>query len=295
MKKLQGTAMTELVEGYKLKRADILLAHSNGSYWGWLVRLGTRCYWNHAFIIYMVRDPAQGYDKTLIIDPKMGSIHMDNIAHYFENPKRYDVAVKRLDKEWFQNGGEVGGLPYHRAVCDAALRETADKFDTRLIRVGRRLLRQVRLAYRFARRRIKYPRSGKKRLSPIGRHLKISAYSCSGFVQWSYYQGVSRILKESQDKTRLQDVIFNPRLVETVTQHDLLSTTPADLARSDNLSWKYVVKDGVVWEVSSEEEVNTILKSGKQTKMITVLTATCPSSQNTGVTKPTQPSGPATP
>ena len=266
MQKLEGAAMTELVEGGKLKRADILLAHSKGSYWGWLIRLGTRCYWNHAFILYMVRDHNQGYDEALIIDPKMGSIHTDNITHYFENPNRYDVAVKRLDKEWFQNDSEVGGLSYCQTVCDIALRETADKFDTRLVRVGRGILRQVRLTYRFARRRIKYPRPSKKQFSSIAKRLKISAYGCGGFVQWSYHQGVSRMLRESQDKTRLKDVIFNPRLGELVTQRDMLSTTPADLARSDKLSWKYVVKDGVVWEVSSEEEVSSILKSGKRLK-----------------------------
>ncbi len=72
---------------------------------------------------------------------------------------------------------------------------------------------------------------------------------------------MSWILEESQDKTRLKDVVFNSRLIGLVTQHDLLSTTPADLARSDKLSWKYIVKDGVVWEVSSEEEVSSILKS----------------------------------
>ena len=261
MRKLEGTAMSELVEGGRLRRADILLAYYKRSYWGWLIRLGTRCYWNHAFIIYMVRDPDQDYDKALIIDPKMGSIRMDNIAHYFENPSRYDVAVKRLDKEWFQNGGEVGGLPYCQAVCNIALRETDDKFDTRLVRVGRRILRQVKLAYRFARRRLQYPRPGQKRLSPIAGRLKINAYSCGGFIQWSYYQGVSGMLKEYPDKTGLRDVIFNPRLAEPVTQYDLLSTTPADLARSDKLSWKYVIKDGVVWEVSSEDEVNLIIKS----------------------------------
>jgi hypothetical protein len=266
MQKLEGTAMTELVEGGKLKRADILLAHSKGSYWGWLIRLGTRCYWNHAFILYTVRDPDQGCDKALIIDSKMGSIHMGNITHYFENPNRYDIAVKRLDKEWFQNDSEVGGLPYCQTVCDIALRETADKFDIRLVRVGRGILRQVRLAYRFARRRIKYPRPSRKRLSSITKRLKISAYGCGGFVQWSYHQGVSQILREPQDKTRLKDVIFNPRLVEPVTQHDLLSTTPADLAGSDKLSWKYVVKDGAVWVVSTEEEVSSILKSGKRLK-----------------------------
>jgi hypothetical protein len=266
MQKLEGTAMTELVEGGKLKRADILLAHSKGSYWGWLIRLGTRCYWNHAFILYMVRDPNQGYNEALIIDPRMGIIHMDNITHYFEKPNRFDVAVKRLDKEWFQNDSELGGLSYCQTVCEIAFREIADKFDTRLVRAGRGILRQVRIAYRFARRKIKYRRPGKKRLSSITERLKISAYGCGGFVQWCYHQGVSQILGESQDKNRLKDVIFNPRLVEPVTQRDLLSTTPADLAGSDKLSWKYVVKDGAVWEVSREEEVSSILKSGKMLK-----------------------------
>ena len=258
--------MIELVEGGKLKRADILLAHSKGSYWGWLIRLGTRCYWNHAFLLYMVRDPDQGYDEALIIDPRMGIIHMDSITHYFKKPNRFDIAVKRLDKGWFQNDSEMDGLSYCQTVCEIALREAADKFDTRLVRVGRGILRQVRLAYRFARRKIKYPRSSKKRLSSITKRIKIGAYGCGGFVQWCYHQGVSQILREPQDKIRLKDIIFNPRLVEPVTQHDLLSTTPADLAGSDKLAWKYIVKDGAVWEVSSKEEVSSILKSGEGLK-----------------------------
>jgi len=260
MQKLEGTAITELVEGGKLKRADILLAHSKGSCCGGLIRIGTHCYWNHAFILYMVRDPDQGYDETLIIDPRMGVIHLDNIAHYLGNPRRYDLAVKRLDKEWFQNDSNVGGLSYCQTVCGIALREVADKSDTRIVRISRGVLRQVRLAYRFIRRRIKYPKPGKKRLSPITKRLMISAYGCGGFIQWSYYLAVSRILEESQDKNRLQDVTFNPRLIEPIRQYDLLSVTPADLARSDKLSWKYVVKDGVVWAVSSKEEVVSIFK-----------------------------------
>ena len=260
MQKLEGTAITELVEGGKLKRADILLAHSKGSCWGGLIRIGTHCYWNHAFILYMVRDPDQGYDETLIIDPRMGVIHLDNIAHYLGNPRRYDLAVKRLDKEWFQNDSNVGGLSYCQTVCGIALIEVADKSDTRIVRISRGVLRQVRLAYRFIRRRIKYPKPGKKRLSPITKRLMISAYGCGGFIQWSYYLAVSRILEESQDKNRLQDVTFNPRLIEPIRQYDLLSVTPADLARSDKLSWKYVVKDGVVWAVSSKEEVVSIFK-----------------------------------
>jgi hypothetical protein len=266
MQKLESTAIIELVDGGKLKIADILLTHSKGSFWGWLIRLGTRSHWNHALILYTVRDSKQDSNEVLIIDPKMGSIHIGNITRYFEKPNRFDVAVKRLDKEWFQNDSDAGRLSYCEAVCEFALREATNKFDTRLIRVGRGILRQIRLVYRFVRRKIKYPRPDKKRLSSITERLKISAYGCGGFVQWCYYQGVSWILRKSQDTTSLEDVIFNPRLVEPITQRDLLSTTPADLAGSDKLSWKYIIKDGTVWEVSSKEEVSSILKSGKKQK-----------------------------
>jgi hypothetical protein len=258
--------MTALVEVGRLKQADILLTHSKRSYWGWLIRLGTRCYWNHVLILYMVRTPAQGYDKALIIDPRMGSIRTGNISHYFENPDRYDLAVKRLDKEWFQSDGEADEPSCYQTVCEIALRETTDKFDTRLVGVSRGILRQVRIAYRFLRRKIKYPGQGRKRLSSITKRLKISAYGCGGFVQWSYYEGVSQVLRESEDKARLKDVIFNPRIGETVIQHELLSTTPADLAVSDKLSWEYVVKDGVVWEVSSKEQVDSIINQGRKLK-----------------------------
>lgn len=50
------------------------------------------------------------------------------------------------------------------------------------------------------------------------------------------------------------------------SENELLSTTPADLANSDKLTWKYIIKDGVVWEVSSKDEVNSILKLGKRLK-----------------------------
>jgi hypothetical protein len=264
MKKLKGSASVELLEGGKLKVADILLTHSKVSFWGWLIRLGTRCYWNHALILYAVRESMQGSNEALIIDPKMGSIRIGNISHYFENPSRYDVAVKRLDKEWFQKGSELEGLPYCQSICDIALRETTDKIDTRLVKISRRLLRQIRLVYRFARRKIKYPRPRKKHLSSITERLKISAYGCGGFVQWCYYQGTSQILREHHGTNILKDVIFNPQLFESITQRDLLSTTPADLARSDKLSWKYIIKNGTVWSVSSEEDVNLILKSAKE-------------------------------
>jgi hypothetical protein len=194
----------------------------------------------------------------------MGSIRKDDIAHYFESPDRYDVAVKRFSKEWFQNDDDLIDKSYRQEICDIALSETVEKFDARFIKVFRRLLRQIKLVYRYTRRKIKYPRFSKKRGLPIikhTKHLKISSYSCGGFIQWCYYQGISRMLKDSKDQEKLRDVIFNDRGIEPMTHHDLLCTNPADLAKSNKLSWEYIIKDGVVWEVQNEKEVEYIIKS----------------------------------
>ena len=51
-----------------------------------------------------------------------------------------------------------------------------------------------------------------------------------------------------------------------MTEDDLLSTTPADIANSDKLQWKYIIKNGDVFEVSSKEEVDSILEAVKKGK-----------------------------
>ena len=267
MQRLEGTAMTELVECGKLRRADILLTRSKGSLLGWLIRFGTGSYWNHALMIYVIRDVSQGYETTFIIESGGSGIDIHNIAHYFERPKRYDVAIKRLETDWFQDDSQRVGLRYRRRVRGFALLEIDDKYDHRLILgIAGRILRQLILAFLFPWQRLKAQEQRRVRVSRV-MGLDVNAYICSGFVQWAYYQGVSRILDEDGlDKSRLQDVIFNPRLAGEVTENELLSTTPADLANSDKLSWKYIIKDGVVWEVSSTEEVDSILKSRKWLK-----------------------------
>ena len=264
MRKLEGTAMAELVEGGRLRRADILLVHSKSGFWERLIQFGTRNYWNHALVVYEVRNPNQGYETTSIIDPKAaGDVEIDNIAHYLERPGKYDVAVKRLEAEWFNNDCEADGLHCRNRVCEIAFGEIGSKQDSIVTwRFFRRILRQITLAYHFVWRKIRTAKKG-IRLPPVDRSFNVSDYSCGGFVQWCYYKGVSQVLDEDGvDKSRLQEAVFNPRLAGQITEYELLFTTPADLASSDRLSWKYIIKDGVVGEVSSEEEVNLIINSG---------------------------------
>ena len=263
MPKLEGEAMEELVEGGKLKRADILLSHTKRSLLGRLIRFGTNCYWNHALMIYTIRNLKQGYDSTFIIESGGAGIDIHNITHYFKQPKKHDVAVKRFEADWFKDDSETGGLRYRKKVRGFALKEIDDKYNHRLIvDIARRFVRQLILGFLFPWIRRKPSEQRQITVPRIAKRLNINTYICSGFVQWAYYKAVSQIRDEDESDTpEIQETFFNPRLEGSVTDDDLLSTTPADLARSDKLNWKYVIKDGNVWEVSSEEEVNKVLQT----------------------------------
>jgi hypothetical protein len=261
--KLTEGAMVALVGQGKLKRADILVTRSKGSLLGWLIRFGTNSYWNHAAMVYVIRNPELGYDSTFIIESGGDGIDIHSIGHYFERPKKYNVGVKRLEKDWFQNDREDGGLRFRRRVRGFALEEIDDKYDHRLIvDIARKILRQLILAAIFPWLRRKAPSQRRVRIPKIAKRLDINAYICSGFVQWAYYRGVGKVLAETGDTDgqKLRDVIYNPEISQDDSEEALLSTTPADLASSDKLTWKYIVKDGVVWEVKDQEDVDAVLK-----------------------------------
>jgi hypothetical protein len=69
------------------------------------------------------------------------------------------------------------------------------------------------------------------------------------------------LAESGADRARLKEVIFNPRIKKRVTTFELLTTTPADLANCNELSWKYIIKNGVIREVSSGEEEKLITES----------------------------------
>lgn len=273
MTDLENPAMKELVEGGKLKRADILLTHTKGSLLGALIRFGTGSYWNHALMIYAIRDINQGYNTTFIIESGGSGIDVHNIAHYLEKQDKYDVAVKRFEAPWFQDDTDSGGLRYRRKVRGFALQEIDDKYDHKMIiSIATRILRQIVMGVLFPLQRIKPPE--KRRLKkPSFAGVNVRAYICSGFVQWAYYQAVSQVLDEDKQdkspvpekddlvKSRLDEIVFNPEKSAPDMENLLLSTTPADLANCDKLTWKYVIIDGDIKPVSTPEDVEDFIKS----------------------------------
>ena len=247
--------LEDSANSFKLEAADILLIHTKRSLWGWMIRRGTHCYWNHALIVYSPGSPEKGYNDTLIVDAKTGgTIEMGRLRKYLIRKDKYDVAVKRFDVDWFRNNKQTYELGFRDRICNIAANEVVDKFNSKLSELINQTIRQATIILRFLRHKI-FGKKKSPKLSWNVRPIQIKAFTCGGFVQWCYYKGVSQLIKEHRlDKSKPKDVIFNPRAKKKITPYELLTTTPADLANCNDLSWKYIIKNGLIREISSYKE-----------------------------------------
>lgn len=238
-----------------LQPADILLVHTRRSLWSWLVRFGTHCYWNHALIVCKTGNNGQDYDNILAVDAKTdGSIVLSRVSDYFKRSDKYDVAVKRFRAKWFDNNAKSPARNLRSRICRTAVNEAQFTHRKRLITMINQLIRQFTVIWRFVRRKINKARK-QPRLPWSIRPSQVKAFTCGGFVQWCFYMGVLKTIgKKDGHQNRLKDVIFNPRIEEEPTPFGLLTTTPADLANSNKLSWQYVIKNGIMQRVSNSND-----------------------------------------
>ena len=255
MKNISSSKNKDTAKNFKLEAADILLVHTKRSLWGWIIRRGTHCYWNHALMVYSPGSPDRGYSDTLVVDAKTGgTIEMDRLRKYLQKKDKYDVAVKRFELDWFRGYGKQHSSDLRDRICSIAANEAVDKGSSSLLEIMRQITRQARIIIRHFRHKI----FGKKKSPKLGwgvRPREVKAFTCGGFVQWCYYKGVSQLRKGQRvDKSKQKEVIFNPRAKKRNSPYELLTTTPADLARCRDLSWKYIIKDGLIKEFTGYKE-----------------------------------------
>ncbi len=248
--KLKGS-----VKKFKLEAADIILIHTKRSLWGWIIRRGTHCYWNHALMVHSPGSPKQGYKDTLVIDAKTGgTIEMDRLRKYLERKDKYDVAIKRLELDWFRKYSKKNNLPFRDQICHIAASEAIDKNSASFFEIIKQIDRQVRIIMRHINQKI-FSRKQSPMLGWSVRPREVKAFTCGGFIQWCYYKGIYQLSKgRGMDQSKQQQVIFNPRAKERMSPYELLTTTPADLARCRDLSWKYIIKDGLFKELTGYKE-----------------------------------------
>ncbi|UCE97805.1 MAG: hypothetical protein JSV74_00250, partial [Dehalococcoidia bacterium] len=176
-----------------------------------------------------------------------------------EKQDKYDVAIKRLELDWFRGYIKKNKQPFLDQICHIAANEAIDNTSTSFFEIIKQTTRQIRIIIRHINQKV-FGKKQSPKLSWSVRPREVKAFTCGGFIQWCYYKGICQLSKGHRiDQLKQQQVIFNPRAKERISPYELLTTTPADLASCRDLSWKYIIKDGLLKEFTGYKEGASLL------------------------------------
>ena len=254
----------EFLKSGKLKRADVVLTGGKKSFFSKMIRKATDSHWSHAALVFAIPHQGTGFDNTFVIESIGDGVDITNLNYYIkEHAEDYDVGIRRLEHDWFSKDRQ--GLDIPKRVRGNMLNSIKAEYDFgAILHIGTMLLRKFIFGIRT---RFSGLEKTVSRARAKGRHVP-SQFICSGFVQYGFYNAIKTIIdKGDLSDEKLHEVIFNPRLDRKSGTYDyevMLTTTPEDIAATDNLTWKYVIKNGKVYDVRTKEEVNGILKNGNE-------------------------------
>lgn len=196
-----------------LKAADIILVHIKGSPLRSLIRRVTKSYWDHAAMIVYSQDDYK-LEHNIIIEntkplhswifflldyfPEGTEVHRLN--KYLNNPKKYDVGVKRV--LWLSD-------EHRRRISSFMI----SAIDTPYWHLS---LWNFFMAWIWPRYRKLF--------------LRHQRWSCSALVQKAYYESVDNW----PDRSKL---VFKEGDLSPIEMQDIVS--PAEIANSANSEWIY--------------------------------------------------------
>lgn len=234
-----------------LRHGDVVLCKGKATLFSLLIRWWTKSHFSHTALVFEVPSPEEGYDSTFLIEASLNGVDITDLKHYaYDLPLAYDVAIRRLNQPWFDLGVQ-------RAVRGNMLNFIKAKYDYAKIVT---FIRSILGAMVFG---LALPVEGSDKA--VRRGMKAAKampgrFVCSGFVQYGFINAMRHLAPEKRvPGSALHDVTFNPRIGPGADDEAILGTTPEDFARTDKLSWEYVIRKRRVYRVSTYAEVDRIL------------------------------------
>ncbi len=284
-----------------LRVSDIVLRENKSpkEVFAHLIRLATNSKWSHSALLYLISDPAKGYDNTFLIEALTKGIHITSWRNEVVPFHKFTVGIKRPILDWYtetpyeaskhdpRDPEDTYGIDYLRHVRGIAMDQFNGLFDHKTVFELASLYIE-----RVSRRHISAVPQVAEAADAVGNLFKkwdessssktnIAHFVCSGLVQYSFFWALRMriindlaipenseaalsnlnnlhrvIFREDPDgviDTYLKDIKSGKlNIADNVPEDviDLLKTaTPADFNNSDNLSWHYVIREGVVWKV----------------------------------------------
>ena len=247
----QTMPIQEFLRGDFLQRSDVVLVGGGGSLFSKAIRWFTKSPFSHAALVFLIPHRDSGFEHTFLIESITSGVDITNLDYYaVEHQKDKYIAVLRLEQDWFD-------ASVQKMVRGRMLNYIKASYDFLTIgSIASYIFRKA--AFGIKARMSGYIPQIQKELRK-GQKIP-NEFICSGFVQYGFYSGIKHLVeKQGLEPGCLQKVLFREDLESNTDELNLVSVTPQDLAASPKLSWKYVIKEGKVYNVSSEAQGKQIL------------------------------------
>ena len=261
----------DFLAGNYLERADVVLTRRNWDFASWAIRYATNSPFSHAAMVFTGPQFESGYSNTFVIESGTKGVDLTNLRDYIADKSAF-LAIKRFKKDWFDETKQarVRGLLLDK------IKSTYNYWA--IVHIVRNLWFGVQQTVQTTERR-----AGGHRHHERGEGEPPNEFICSGLVQIGFVEAVLEYIKAGQlPPSTINDVVFEPEAATRLPEkadwayldpesskttavlfrkqnyEALQWVTPEDLAASDKLEWLYFIKDGLVYKVSTYDEVKKL-------------------------------------
>lgn len=229
-----------------LKIGDIVLSRSS-TISSWLIRKATGAEFSHAALVFLVAHPEEGFNNSFLLESVSSGVRIVNLRDYIGGRKpSSEIAILRLE-------GEGLSESYFKKVRGLMLDHVNSGYDFgRVMRLGLTANFSFRLGWSILSRGPKAGmREAIKRTRKRLHNWVPPQFICSGFIQYG--------LAKSAEMMALST---NVMLKDGISAHDrdaILALTPDDVAQSQRLKWRYVIRRGFAHDVANYQQALRVL------------------------------------
>ncbi len=259
----------DFLAGNFLERADVVLTRRDWDFSSWAIRWATSSPFSHAAMVFTGPQFESGYSNTFVIESGTGGVDLTNLRDYIADKSAF-LGIKRFKKDWFDQAKQsrVRGLLLDKIKSTYNYWAIAQIARNVWFGVERSVQGDKQTMRKFREREWDAP----------------SEYICSGLVQIGFVEAALEYIKAGQlPPSAINDVVFEPEAATRLPQKEdweyldpesskttavlfrkqnfdaLQSVTPENLAASDKLEWLYFIKQGLVYKISTYDEVRKLI------------------------------------
>ena len=228
-------------EGPYMRVADVVLRANQDpkEVFATMIRIGTGSKWSHSAILYLLSDPAKGFDNTFLIEAKTKGVHIASWRDEVVPFEQFNVGIKRPPLDWYtetpyersrhdaRDPEDIPGIGYLRHVRGIAMDHINGLYNHKTV---------VELAALYAERAARRHLGGVPLLADAAGTIadifkkwdekqsdstSVLQFICSGIIQYSYFEALRRRIAMDMDipehrdaaaknLQHMEQVIFRP-------------------------------------------------------------------------------------